>query len=68
MKETLEEEEATESGVTLPIASFAHDITALVLHTLSYFQKDSLPVTKGFEIFICKKKDEHVEKSEGNSS
>lgn len=44
MKETLEEEEATEFGVTLNVASSPHDIPRLVL-----LSKHQLPVSQGLK-------------------
>lgn len=38
MKETLEEEEATESAVTFGVASSPDDITTLMMQTLYCFQ------------------------------
>lgn len=62
MKETLEKEEATESGVTLGVASSADDITALVLHTLVSLSKRPLPVSEGLKSASLQEGDERAGK------
>lgn len=64
MKETLEGEEATESGVTLSVTSSPDDITALVLHTFNSSRNTHfLP---GLKLASLKRGEEQVEEERGN--
>lgn len=47
MTETLEEEEAAESGIALGVASSPADITTALLHTLYRFQSTYILSVRG---------------------
>lgn len=56
MKETLEEEEATESGVTFSVASSPDDITTPMMYTLYCFQSTHFLSAMGWNVHLVKEK------------